>query len=99
MRLVLAGGSWPLEVGEAGVLPPASHPDLVPIEVWHGFGLRRLLLTGRPAGRREQGGKGQRNTGIWGENSLSPTSISTVILRTILSDQTPKVRGLCLDPR
>lgn len=46
--LVLAGGSWPPEVGEAGVLPPASHPDLVPVEVWHGFGLRRFLLTRRP---------------------------------------------------
>lgn len=43
------------------VLPPASHPDLVPIEVWHGFGLGRLLLTRRPAGRREQ----RKEKGEW----------------------------------
>jgi len=24
---------------------------------------------------REEGGKGQRNTGIWGENSLSPMTV------------------------
>lgn len=43
------------------MLPPTSHPDLVPIEVWHGFGLRRLLLPRRPAGRREQ----RKEKGEW----------------------------------
>lgn len=43
------------------MLPPASHPDLVSIEVWHGFGLGRFLLTRGPAGRREQ----RREKGEW----------------------------------
>lgn len=51
----------------------SSHPDLIPIEVWHGFGIGRLLLTRWPVSKEG--------------NNFSETVFSQVMLHIEMAAQ------------